>query len=723
MKKKQLLSLILVMSMGISMAACGKKANDNSDVVVSDTEASTESPAVKTSEYDTKSKEVYDAQLGDFYETYQEALKEKNVSKRYALMAVAEGKLMEAAVMVPLSSRGGYYQLTKIAPYTKDYTLWGNDMERFHQTVVTDEFIKADEIAEMRAKWNEVKGSGTYEKWAKEYLQGKGYKLKDSLSISYPSDPVTWDVLATSLSADSQAIVNTYDGLMEYDSEGTLQPALAEKYEVSKDGLKYTFHLRKGQKWVDSQGREVDTIKADDFVAGMQHMMDAEGGLEYLVQGVIAGADEYITGKTVNFEDVGVKAIDDYTVEYTLVEPCSYFTTMLGYGVFAPMSRNYFQSMGGKFGAEYKTAKSSPDYQYGSSSDSIAYCGPYLVTNATAKQTIKFELNDSYWNKDNVNVKTIIWNYNDGQDPNKSYDDAKSGKTDACNLTNSTLATAKKEGLFDKYAAISLTEATTYMGFYNLNRQAFANANDPTKVVSSETDEEKERANKAMNNVHFRRAISFALDRASYNAQTVGEDIKLVTLRNSYTPGNFVALDEDVSIEINGKEKKYKAGTAYGQIMQDQIDADKVDMKVWDSKAGDGAGSGDGYDGWYNPKNAKKELEQAISELSDMKIDSDNPLVVELPFNAADQNYVNKANAYKKSVEKALDGKVIIRLVECASADEWYYSGYNTKYGYEQNYDIFDLSGWGPDYGDPATYLNTFLPDYAGYMAKCIGIF
>lgn len=146
-------------------------------------------------------------------------------------------------------------------------------------------------------------------------------------------------------------------------------------------------------------------------------------------------------------------------------------------------------------------------------------------------------------------------------------------------------------------------------------------------------------------------------------------------------------------------------------------------MKVWDKDGANGAGSSDGFDGWYNVDNAREELDAAIKELSDLTIDKDNPVIVELPFNASDQNYTNKANAYKKSVEDSLEGKVIVKLVECASTEEWLYSGYYTSYGYEQNYDIFDLSGWGPDYGDPQTYLNTFLPDYAGYTAKCIGLF
>ena len=59
----------------------------------------------------------------------------------------------------------------------------------------------------------------------------------------------------------------------------------------------------------------------------------------------------------------------------------------------------------------------------------------------------------------------------------------------------------------------------------------------------------------------------------------------------------------------------------------------------------------------------------------------------------------------------------------CNDATTWQYTGYYTSYGYENNYDLFDLSGWGPDYGDPQTYLNTFLPDYAGYVTKSLGIF
>ena len=736
--KRKIVSALLVMSMTASLVACGNSGSGSSDPAdesvsvsssassESDASASASSESEAEAEesempegYDETSTELYNEALGDFNDALATAKEAETVDERYALMAVAEGKLMESAMMYPLTSNGGMYAMYRMAPRTKDYTLWGSDRDRYHQYVVTTDFIKAEDYNEMRAKWDELKGTGTYESWVKEYLAGKGYTLKDSFSMPYPSDPVTWDGLATSRAADTDAIINTYDGLMEYDVEGTLQPALAESYEVSDDGLTYTFHLRKDVKWTDSQGREVDTVKADDFVAGMQHMCDAQGGLEYLVQGVIKNVSQYISGEVTDFDEVGVKAVDDYTVEYTLEEPCSYFMTMLGYTIFMPMSRSYYQSQGGKFGAEYDS--SAADYQYGKDSNSIAYCGPYLVTNATAKNTIVFKLSDSYWNKDNVNIKTLTWLFNDQSDVTKMYTDAKAGTVDYVNLNTSTMETAKSEGLYDQYAVVSDTDATSFMAFYNINRTATANANDGTTAKTTKSDEEIQRTNKALQNVHFRRAISFAADRGAYNAQQVGEDLKYTSLRNTFTPGYFVSLSKDTTIQINGTDTTFPAGTYYGEIVQKQIDADGVKIKVWDAENK----TSDGFDGWYNPENAVEELNTAIEELAEegITIDESNPIQIEYPYPSAVEVYTNKANSYKKSVEAALGGKVVINLVDAVDLDGWYYAGYYVNYGYEQNYDVYDVSGWSPDFGDPCSYLDTMLPDYEGYMTKCFGIF
>ena len=202
MKFKKSMTLILVASMLVgSLASCGSKTTNNAGNIDLDKYANMD--------YDEASSAIYNDVLGDFYTAYQAAKEETNVSARYAKMAIAEAKLMETAVMLPTSTRGGNYAISRVAPYTGDYTLWGNDSDRFHQYLVATEPLTTEDRAEMKAKWAELKGTGTYLDWAKEFLTGKGYTLKDSYAMGYTADPSTWDALATSKAVDSEAIVNT----------------------------------------------------------------------------------------------------------------------------------------------------------------------------------------------------------------------------------------------------------------------------------------------------------------------------------------------------------------------------------------------------------------------------------------------------------------------------------------------------------------------------------
>lgn len=728
---KRVLCALLALVMVLGFVGCKNNGDDKTTPAPNNTNkpAESEVPAttvpttpLPTGDYNAMSAAIYDAQLGAFNTLYQAAKEEQNVSKRYALMAQAEAKLLEAAVLIPGTTNGGNYGLSRVAKRSASTVLWGNDSDRFHNVLVTTELISAEDQTHLKAMWNEVRGTGTYSQKATDYLKEKGYTLKDTYNMGYVSDPQTWDALATSRSADSEAIVNTYDGLVEYDNENEIKPALAESWEVSEDGKTYTFHIRQGAKWVDAQGREVADVKADDFVAGMQHMLDAGGGLEYLVENIIVNALEYNTGDVTDFAEVGVKATDEHTVVYTLCQPTSYFITMLGYNVFAPMSRTYFESKGGVFGKDdYKAAVDAGTMKYGQTVNDIAYCGPYTVTNHTAENTIVFEANPTYWNKDNITIKTLTWKFNDGQDPTKAYEDTKAGTLDGCGLSSASLEACKADGNFEKYCTVSDTDATSFVLFLNLNRNAYANFNDETKAVSTMTDDQKKRTDAAMLNVHFRRAIGMGLDIATYNGQVVGEELKLNSVRNSYTPGNFVALEEDATIEINGESKTFAKGTYYGEIMQAQIDADGVKIKVWDAENQ----TSDGFAGWHNPANAYEELQQAITELKEfgVEISKDNPIVMDLPYYSGADVYTNRAQTLKQSVEEALQGCVVVNLVSCADAKEWYYAGYYTESGKDANYTLYDVSGWGPDYGDPATYLDTMLGDGAGYMAKCLGLF
>ena len=389
---------------------------------------------------------------------------------------------------------------------------------------------------------------------------------------------------------------------------------------------------------------------------------------------------------------------------------------------FAPISRTYYESKGGKFGADFDTAAES--YTYGKTPNDIAYCGPYLVSNATAENTIVFKANPAFWNADAVNVKTLTWLFNDGQDALKGYNDTVAGVLDGAGLNASAAEKCKSDGLFEDYAYTSATDASAFGAFYSVNRVATENVNDGAAKTSM-TEEQLLLANAAMRNVHFRRALALATDRATYNAQTVGDELKYNSMINSYTPGTFVALEEDTTVDINGTATTFPAGTYYGQIMQAQIDADGMTMKVWSDEADNGNGGSFGYDGWYNPEAAVAELDTAIEELAaiGVEVSVENPIYLDLPYFSGSEAYGNRANAYKQNIESVLGGKVIINLLDCVDSKTWYYAGYYTDFGNEANYNIYDVSGWSPDYGDPSTYLDTFLPDYAGYMVKCIGVF
>ena len=707
-KMKKILALLLAVVMVLSLAACGKKEADVED-----------EPVVELTHFE-KSQQVYDAVLGEFEAAYNEALAAEDEATRYALMAIAEAKLLGAGVFLPTTSQGGNYAMTKVAPYTNTPVLWGNDTYRYHDRIVVTEPIEAAHVAEMKAKWAEVLSTGTYEQWVKDYLTEKGYTIKDTATFYFDADPATWDVLITSMAADSEILVNTYDGLVEYDMENQIQPALAESWEVSDDGLTYTFKIREGINWVDNQNRVVAPVKADDFVAGLQHMLDGADGLQYLVCAGcanIVNTDEYVNGDITDFSQVGVKALDDYTLQYTLTTPTSYFMTMLGYGVFAPMSRSFYESMGGKFGAEYDPDAES--YKYGKSIDTIAYCGPFVVTNFTSNSTIAFEANESYWNADGNNLKAMTFMYTDGSDQLKPYDDFFNGVVDTMGMTAERVTIAKERGTYDKYSYISDTDATSYCGFLNVNRSAYANYDNPVDAVSTKSDADKERSVAALANQNFRLALVMSIDRVSYNAQSVGDDLAANSLINSYVPGTYCNLPAETTVKIGGVDKTYAAGTMYGQILQDALDADGIALKVWNGQ------SSAGFDGWYNPTNAATYLDKAIAELAEqgIEISAENPIYIDMATRTDSQVTMNMKQVVKQSVEAATGGKIKVNLVECATRDIYLAATYRYTTGDQANFDINDGSGWGPDYGDPSTYLGTMLPDGDGYMTKSLGLF
>ena len=284
--------------------------------------------------------------------------------------------------MIPNTTRGGAYTISRIAPRTKPYVQWGNDDDRWHSLVISDEFLTPDERNELLDMWAKaVAGEGEYDPAG--YLTSKGHTLQTDYTYSFATAPVTLDWLNTSSQSDTEITVQCVDGLVEYDCLSNLQPKLAESWEESEDGLTYTFHIRHGVKWYTAEGTEYAELTARDFVAGFHHMMDTKAGLEGLVAAggaEISGAGDYLYNGG-SFENVGYKAIDDYTLQVTLDKPVPFFMTMLTYSIFLPICESFYEANGGVYGAEEYAQRDTNTYKFGLNTDvsSQVYCGPFLL--------------------------------------------------------------------------------------------------------------------------------------------------------------------------------------------------------------------------------------------------------------------------------------------------------------------------------------------------------
>jgi ABC-type oligopeptide transport system substrate-binding subunit len=106
-----------------------------------------------------------------------------------------------------------------------------------------------------------------------------------------------------------------------------------------------------------------------------------------------------------------------------------------------------------------------------------------------------------------------------------------------------------------------------------------------------------------------------------------------------------------------------------------------------------------------------------------IEVSAENPIYIDMPYRSDNQVNTNQKQAIKQSIEAASNGLIIVNLVECTTRDLYLDATYWYSAGHEANFDFNDGSGWGPDFGDPSSYLGTMLPQYAGYMTKSLGLF
>ena len=160
---------------------------------------------------------------------------------------------------------------------------------------------------------------------------------------------------------------------------------------------------------------------------------------------------------------------------------------------------------------------------------SQVYCGPFLLQKLQKDSEILVVKNPNYYNADKVVLNSIKWVYDDGENPNATYNDVVKGVYAGMGLTQAsgTLDLAKADGNFDKYAYVSETTSTSYFGGLNLNRGTFAL--ESGACASPKTEQQKADTVTALNNKNFRKAMQFAWDKGSQNATSRGEDLKTPT--------------------------------------------------------------------------------------------------------------------------------------------------------------------------------------------------
>ena len=228
-----------------------------------------------------------------------------------------------------------------------------------------------------------------------------GFTLADKQEIRsvYSGEVSTLNYLTTTSTSEFGLCANFIDSLVDYDQYGVMVPGLAESWDISDDGLTYTFHIRENATWVTWKGEYYANVTADDFVAGLEYVLDRANGSTSagFAYPVIKNAKAYYMQEITDFSQVGVKAVDEHTLVYTLEEPCPYFLSLTSYMCFWPVCRAFLEEVGDDFGTY---------------NDCILYCGAYIFSEFEPQVRKVRTKNPTYWDIENVHITKITSTYN-----------------------------------------------------------------------------------------------------------------------------------------------------------------------------------------------------------------------------------------------------------------------------------------------------------------------
>ena len=492
-------------------------------------------------------------------------------------------------------------------------------------------------------------------------------------SSTFSANPTTFNYLLDYYADNTAVITNLVDGLLENDSYGNLVPALAEDWSVSSDGLTYTYKLRKDAKWYTADGEEYASVKAQDFVAGIKYAADNKGQAMDLIQNSIKGLNDYVTGATNDFTTVGVKALDDYTVEYTLTRPEPYWNSKTTNSILFPVNEEFLKSKDKDFGTL--------------TPDGILYNGPYLLKDFTSKSSIEYMKNPHYYDHDKVTIEKVKLAYFDGSDQEMTIRNFESGAYSIAGVYPNSSSYAKTKEKYQDNIVYSLQDKTSWYFNFNVNRKAY---NHTAKT----SDQQKNSTQTAILNKNFRQALNFAIDRTTYSAQSNGEEAASKTLRNTLVPPTFVQVGDKTFGEVTAS-KLVNYGTEWS-----------------------GINLADAQDAYFNKEKAQAKFAEAKKELEAQGVTF--PIRLDVPVDQTNKNAVSGMNSLKQTLETVLGSDNVVIDVQQLSTDDFGNVAFLAPNPAARDYDL-NFDGWVGDYQDPSTYLDPFNAE-TGFYLKIFGL-
>lgn len=292
-----------------------------------------------------------------------------------------------------------------------------------------------------------------------------------SLIFNLGEDPETIDPTLNTSSGAGSIIVNAFEGLTRLDENDKAAPGVAKDWTVSEDGLVYTFNLRDNAKWSDGQN-----VTANDFKYSWVRALTKETAAEYAYQlFYIKNAEAYYNG-TAKAEDLGIKVVDDKTLEVTLKSPTAYFPELMAFPTYMPLRED--------------VVSADPD-AWATKPETYVSNGPFKLVTWDMKDQLVFEKNENYWDANSVKLDGLTFKLVTDQDT--AYASLKSGEFDMVDVVPpAEIENGKNEGL---------VHINPYLGtyFFAINVGKQGSLNDDVKT--------------ALSNKLVRKALNLAIDR------------------------------------------------------------------------------------------------------------------------------------------------------------------------------------------------------------------